>query len=118
MKIEKITPRIGAAITGIDVTRPLSTNEIEAIADALNANGVIFFPGQPTLSGEEQRAFARQFGTVEAPPKLTKESELRDVLILDFTRPACRERDRHLAQRRQLSRLPADGIDPPGAYPA
>jgi taurine dioxygenase len=88
MKIEKITPRIGAAITGIDVTRPLSTSEIEAIADALNANGVIFFPGQPTLSGEEQRAFATQFGTVEAPPKLTKESELRDVLILDFTRPA------------------------------
>jgi taurine dioxygenase len=93
MKVEKITPRIGAEVTGIDVSRPLSGDEIEAVAEALNENGVIFFPGQRKLSGEEQRAFAQQFGTIEAPPKLTKESELRDVLILDFTQPVGRGTD-------------------------
>lgn len=93
MKVEKITPRIGALITGIDVSAPLDVRTIEAITQALNENGVIFFPGQRKLSGEEQRVFARQFGTIEAPPKLTRESELRDVLILDFTQPVGRGTD-------------------------
>lgn len=93
MKVEKITSRIGALVTGIDASRPLSAETIEGIAQALNDNGVLFFPGQPKLSGEEQLAFARQFGEVEAPPKLTRESELRDVLILDFTEPVGRGTD-------------------------
>jgi taurine dioxygenase len=93
MKVEKITPRIGALVTGIDASRPLSAGEIEAIAQALNDNGVLFFPDQRKLSGEEQRAFTSQFGAIEAPPKLTKESELRDVLVLDFTAPVGRGTD-------------------------
>lgn len=90
MKIDKITPRIGALVTGIDASKPLRADVIAAVAQALNDHGVLFFAGQPKLSGEQQLAFARQFGVVEAPPKLTKESELRDVLILDFTQPVGR----------------------------
>jgi taurine dioxygenase len=93
MKVEKITPRIGATITGIDASKPLDAGTAAAILEALNDNGVIFFPGQAKLTGEQQLAFARQFGSVETPPKLTKESELRDVLILDFTEPVGRGTD-------------------------
>jgi taurine dioxygenase len=87
VNIEQITTRIGARITGIDAARPLDAATVAAIKDALNRHAVLFFPGQPKLSGEEQLAFARHFGEIETPPKLTKESVLRDVLILDFTQP-------------------------------
>jgi taurine dioxygenase len=87
VNIEQITTRIGARITGIDASRPLDSATVAAIKDALNKFGVIFFPGQPKLAGEDQLAFARHFGEIETPPKLTKESVLRDVLILDFTQP-------------------------------
>jgi len=87
MNVEPITTRIGARITGIDAARPLAAATVAAIRDALNKHAVVFFPGQAQLSGEEQLAFARQFGEIETPPKLTKQSVLRDVLILDFTQP-------------------------------
>lgn len=87
MKIEQITSRIGARITGIDASKPLDSATIAAIKDALSEHQVIFFPGQAELSGEAQRAFAGQFGEIETPPKLTKESTLRDVLILEWTQP-------------------------------
>jgi taurine dioxygenase len=87
VKIERITSRLGARITGIDAAKPLDSATIAAIKDALNQHGVIFFPGQEILSGEEQLEFARQFGEIETPPKLTKESTQRDVLILEWTQP-------------------------------
>ena len=87
MKIEPITSRIGARITDIDASQPLDGATIAGIKQALNRHCVVFFPGQPIMSGEAQLDFARQFGAIETPPKLTKESVLRDVLILEYTQP-------------------------------
>jgi taurine dioxygenase len=87
MKVEPITSRIGALITGIDAAHPLDAATVAGIKEALSRHGVVFFPGQPVLSGEAQLDFARQFGPIETPPKLTKESVLRDVLVLEYTQP-------------------------------
>jgi taurine dioxygenase len=87
VKIERITSRIGARITGIDAAKPLDSATVAAIKEALRAHGVVFFPGQTVLSGEAQLDFARHFGEIETPPKLTKESTLRDVLVLEYTQP-------------------------------
>jgi taurine dioxygenase len=88
MKIERITSRIGARVRGIDASKPLDPATVAAIREGLDRHSVLFFTDQPILCGEEQLSFARQFGEIETPPKLTKQSVLRDVLILDFTEPA------------------------------
>ena len=87
MKVERITTRIGGRVTGIDASKPLDAATVAAIRDALREHEVLFFVEQPMLSGEAQREFAAQFGEIEIPPKLTKESVLRDVLILEYTQP-------------------------------
>ena len=55
---------IGAAITGVDLARPLSEAEFARIEAAFNEYAVLSFPKQQL--GEPQLiAFARRFGEVE-----------------------------------------------------
>ena len=87
MQIEKVTGQFGARITGIDVTKPLSPDAVGAIRDAINEYGVLLFPKQPVLTAEQQLALAAQFGEIETPPLLTKQSEHPQVLIVEFDKP-------------------------------
>jgi taurine dioxygenase len=64
LTVSPITSTIGAEIGGIDLTQPLSPDEVEVIAAALHTHGVVFFRDQP-ITDEQQRDRALQFGTPE-----------------------------------------------------
>ena len=59
--VEPMTVHIGAEISGVDLTQPLTNDEVSAIRDALLRWKVVFFRDQ-FLTHEQHIAFARQFG--------------------------------------------------------
>jgi alpha-ketoglutarate-dependent taurine dioxygenase len=72
--VAPVAGRIGAEITGSDITQPLSGPEVAVIRQALDEWRVVFFRGQPLDHGS-QIAFGRQFGELtyahphdDAPP--------------------------------------------------
>jgi taurine dioxygenase len=65
-----ITPQasgFGAAVTGIDLSRPLPPETLAAVKTAWGRHAVLSFPGQP-LTLEQQEAFTLQFGTFGEDP--------------------------------------------------
>jgi alpha-ketoglutarate-dependent taurine dioxygenase len=64
----RLSPAGGAAIGGLDLSRPLSAAVRQQISDAFLEHHVVVFPGQE-LSREAQFAFAANFGEVEHPEK-------------------------------------------------
>jgi taurine dioxygenase len=109
MKVEKLTSRIGAKVSGIDVSQPLDAAIIATITDAFHEHSVLFFTGQRILSGEEQLGFARYFGTIEVDDFQTHASALPEVMILDQTQPKGQGADRWHADS-TYHRLPPKGI--------
>jgi alpha-ketoglutarate-dependent 2,4-dichlorophenoxyacetate dioxygenase len=68
-------------VSGVDLTRPLSPSEVQAIDDGMDQHGVLIFHDQ-RLTDETQMAFSRQFGELElsSGAELTKASERRPML--------------------------------------
>jgi taurine dioxygenase len=87
MRIERVTGAVGARITGVNLADCLDAATLGAISHALNDYGVVFFPGQPVLTADEHVRLTAQFGEVETPPFLTRQSEHPQVLIVEFERP-------------------------------
>lgn len=68
LEIRRVTPAIGAEITGVDLSEPLDDETVAAIRAAWIEHLVVFFPEQP-ITPDQQLAFARRFGDVtEAHP--------------------------------------------------
>jgi alpha-ketoglutarate-dependent taurine dioxygenase len=60
----RLSPAGGVAITGIDLSQPLSPERKDAIGAAFLAHHIVVFPGQ-SLTREQQFLFAANFGHVE-----------------------------------------------------
>jgi len=67
IRATKLTPRIGAEIGGVDLSRPLSDDLFQTVHDALMEHQVIFFRDQ-TLTPEQHKAFGRRFGPLHVHP--------------------------------------------------
>lgn len=67
MKIRKVAGALGAEVSGVDLSRPLSDAEIAQIRAAFVEHQVIFFRDQ-ALSPEAQLAFGRRFGPLNIHP--------------------------------------------------
>jgi taurine dioxygenase len=82
MDIQPLSPQIGARITGIDCSRPLSSDEVAALRAAWLEHLVVFLPDQ-SLTADEQAAFAAQFGelTVGHPvePPLAEDRRVHPI---------------------------------------
>jgi taurine dioxygenase len=76
--VTRLSPALGAEISGVDLTRPLSSNAVGAIKQAWNDNLVLVFRDQ-AISQDEQLRFASYFGELgtrrKAPPKLARRAE-------------------------------------------
>jgi len=59
--VRPLSGHTGAEVGGVDLSRPLVADELDAITGALHRWKVVFFRGQ-SLGHAEQIAFARQFG--------------------------------------------------------
>jgi alpha-ketoglutarate-dependent taurine dioxygenase len=82
LRVYPVSPVIGAEVSGVDLTRPLSSDMVAAIRRAWLEHLVLFFPGQE-LTPEQQIAFASQFGEVTSAhpvePALGDESRVLPV---------------------------------------
>ncbi len=68
LKVEPILPRFGAELSGVDITRPLSGADRQAILDAMAQWGVCVFR-DTGLTDETHIAFSRNFGHIELAPR-------------------------------------------------
>ena len=57
-------PFFGGVASGIDLTKPITHEDVDAIDAGMNEYGVLVFHDQP-FTDEEQLAFGRRFGTLE-----------------------------------------------------
>lgn len=67
MRVDKLTPIIGAEIDGVDFAGPLSNRTIDEIHRALAENIVIFFRDQH-ITPQQHLAFGRLFGELHVHP--------------------------------------------------
>jgi taurine dioxygenase len=90
---EQLTPAIGAVLTGIDLSTPLSRPNLEAIGELLSRHLVLFFPDQ-AVTPTQQRDFAALFGDLYVHPFYQGPADVPELMILesDGARPAHSER--------------------------
>jgi alpha-ketoglutarate-dependent 2,4-dichlorophenoxyacetate dioxygenase len=78
LAITQIAPVFAGEVSGIDVTQPLSRDDVAAIEAGMDRHAVLVFRDQH-LTDDAQRAFTRNFGTLESSPggNITKAHERR-----------------------------------------
>jgi taurine dioxygenase len=74
VRTRRLTPRIGAEVSGVDLSRPLSDEQFRAVRSALMEHQVIFFRDQ-RLTPEQQKAFGRRFGELHVHPASSNHPE-------------------------------------------
>lgn len=67
LTLRPVSPHVGAEITGIDITRPLTNRQVEELHQALGEFGVLFFRDQRFDHGSQKR-FGRYFGELDIHP--------------------------------------------------
>ena len=67
IEVRKLTPAVGAEISGIDLAQPLGNQQFQEVHDALMAHQVLFFRDQ-ALTLDQHKAFGRLFGELAIHP--------------------------------------------------
>ena len=81
IRIRPLTPRIGAEISGIDLSQPLGNERFQALHDALMTHQVIFFRDQE-MGLEQHKAFGRRFGELHVHPGSPGPEGHPEILII------------------------------------
>ncbi|MFF0016903.1 TauD/TfdA dioxygenase family protein [Streptomyces sp. NPDC005374] len=83
IEIRKVTARIGAHVSGVDLTEPLDEETATAVRDALNVHKALVF-SDVNLDDEGQQAFARHLGELTtAHPTVPAINGVPNVLPVD-----------------------------------
>ncbi|MEU5666271.1 TauD/TfdA dioxygenase family protein [Streptomyces longwoodensis] len=86
IEITKVTARIGAHVSGVDLTRPLAESEVAALREALNTHKALVLDAHG-LDDAGQQAFARRFGDLTtAHPTVGAVADAPNVLPVDSER--------------------------------
>jgi len=67
LKIDPITPVVGAVAAGVDIAEPLDAATVQAIRAAVLEHGVVFFRDQD-MTREQMTAFMKNFGPLCTDP--------------------------------------------------
>jgi len=81
----QMTPAIGAEISNVDLTQPLSDQTFKEIHNALMTHSVIFFRDQQ-LTAPQLRDFALRFGTLNVHPFLPKVEDIPEITLFENDR--------------------------------
>lgn len=76
LKPTPLTQYIGARVEGLDLSKPLTPAQVQAIDAAMDQYAVLVFPGQ-TFSDESQFAFGQYFGDIEGVPTAVDQERRR-----------------------------------------
>ncbi len=89
IRIDKLTPLVGAEIAGVDLAQPLSEQQEAEIHRALADNLVIFFRDQH-LTPAQHLDFGRRFGTLHVHPAAPHEPGVPELMIIHADRDSPR----------------------------
>jgi taurine dioxygenase len=78
--VRKLTPAIGAEISGVDLGKPLGNQQFQEVHDALMENLVIFFRDQD-MSHEQHKEFGRRFGRLHMHPSSNPVSQQHPEIL-------------------------------------
>lgn len=109
MKVEPLTPAIGAVVSGVDLARRLDDHEIDQIRAALENHLVLFFEDQ-SLSAARQRDFAARFGPLYKHPFYPGTDDTDEIMILQNDETHRPSADRWHNDVTYLQNPPAAGI--------
>ena len=86
LHLEPLHPLFAAAASGIDLTQPLSPDDVHAINAAMNRYGVLVWRGQP-LTAQQQIDFATSFGPLDIGLKrvFKRPERLEDERLIDIS---------------------------------
>ncbi len=76
--IRALEPSIGAEISGVDITQPISDDTRDQIKKALLDYKVVFFRDQQ-LTTEQHAAFAARFGTLYTHPNTSRDDKIASI---------------------------------------
>src|ERR1700722_18269566 len=105
LTIRPLQPTIGAEISGVDLSRPLSAQERDQIKAAILEYKVVFFRDQ-NLDQDQHAAFARQFGPLYTHPSTTKAAPDKAAAIHKIAATDSKKLEKLLAKQQ------AEGWDP------
>ena len=81
LRIEPVSPVIGAEVSGIDLSSALDDATRDALERALSEHLVLFFRDQD-LTFEQHKAFGRRFGDLHLHPAAPKDAEHPEILVV------------------------------------
>ena len=67
IQVKRLTPRIGAEVSGITLSKPLGNQQFQEVHDALMQHSVLFFRGQ-SIDVVQHKNFGRKFGKLHIHP--------------------------------------------------
>jgi taurine dioxygenase len=82
LQIQPLGPAIGALISGIELNRPISDTQRDALLEALLQHHVLFFENQP-ITPAQQRDLAARFGPLHIHPIYPHVPEVPEIIVLD-----------------------------------
>jgi alpha-ketoglutarate-dependent 2,4-dichlorophenoxyacetate dioxygenase len=87
IEVTPLHPTLGAEVSGVDLSRPVSPGVFAEIEAAFNRHGILVFPDQ-RLTDEQQLAFTQLFGPLEVNPnyagaKMRLRPDIADISNLD-----------------------------------
>lgn len=78
----RLSPALGAIVSGIDLAQPLDRARQQALSAALLQHQVLFFRNQD-ISPQQQRDFAAWFGDLHIHPLYPKIADTPQIMVLD-----------------------------------
>ena len=87
LSVKPLEPTVGAEISGVDLSRPLSPQQRDEIHALILKHKVVFFRDQH-INSEQQIAFARQFGELYEHPTTKKQDHSKPQAHLILAREA------------------------------
>ncbi|MCB6185201.1 taurine dioxygenase [Leeia sp. TBRC 13508] len=82
LTVERLTPALGAEVSGLNLAEPLSNLLKQEISELLVEHQILFFRKQP-LTDKQQKEFAANFGDLHVHPLYPKVAEQPEIMILD-----------------------------------
>ena len=86
LSIDRLTARIGAEVSGVDLASELTDTTVAEIRRALLDHQVLVFRDQ-SLTPEDHIRFARRFGPIKRPPVATAHGGPPEINVIDQTEP-------------------------------
>ncbi len=81
IRVEPMSPVIGAEISGVDLSAPMTPDVFEALHAALLMHLVLFFRDQ-ALSFSQHMALGRHFGDLHIHPAAPKDADYPEILVV------------------------------------